>query len=124
MESIARQWPKIKAFAEDTLSEWGLFIAVVLLALASFALGRLSALIEARPLVSVTEAKLLPSQAAVMAPGGLYVASRGGSTYYFPWCSGADRILPQNQRWFQSAEDARRAGYRPAKNCKGLVEGQ
>ena len=110
---------KIKGLAADMVHEWGLVIIVFLVAIASFGLGRLSALEEARPPISITQAPSAANQQA-MAPGGLLVAARSVSVYYYPWCTGASKILPQNQRWFQSEEAARKAGYAPAKNCKGL----
>ena len=111
---------KIKGLAADMVHEWGLIIVVFLVAVASFGLGRLSALEEARPPVSITQAPMAANQQAI-APGGLLVAARSGSVYYYPWCTGAAKILQQNQRWFQSEEAARKAGYAPAKNCKGLA---
>lgn len=104
---------------EAGIGEWGIPALIILLGVASFGLGRFSALEEARPAISLGTS---PSLAAPrgMYPGGLYVASRSGSAYYYPWCAGAAKILPVNQRWFASEEEARNAGYAPAKNCKGL----
>jgi hypothetical protein len=48
------------------------------------------------------------------------VASKSGTKYHFPWCSGAKRILPENKITFPSPKEARAAGYSPAANCKGL----
>ena len=110
---------KIKGLGADLVHEWGLVLIVFLVALASFGLGRLSALEDARPPISITQAPTAANQQAI-APGGLLVAARSGSVYYYPWCTGASKILPQNQRWFQSEGAARKAGYAPAKNCKGL----
>lgn len=110
---------KIKGLGADLVHEWGLVLIVFLVALASFGLGRLSALEDGRPTVAVVQAPKEAEQQA-MAIGGLLVASRSGSVYYYPWCTGALKILPQNQKWFQSEEAARKAGYTPAKNCKGL----
>ncbi|MSU56037.1 MAG: hypothetical protein EXS51_01885 [Candidatus Taylorbacteria bacterium] len=58
--------------------------------------------------------------AIALAPGGQYVASKGGTKYYFPWCGSAARISEANKIWFNSVEEARKAGYTPASNCKGL----
>lgn len=55
-----------------------------------------------------------------IAPGGQFVASKSGAKYHFPWCSGAQRISEANKIWFTSVEEARKAGYTPASNCKGL----
>src|SRR3989344_279046 len=110
---------KIKNLAEDILSEWGILILVFLLSIASFGLGRLSALESARPPVSVSKAQVASDSNAI-APGGQVVASKSGSAYYYPWCGGAGRISEQNKVWFKSEAAAKKAGYAPAKNCKGL----
>ena len=119
MQNIQETWQKIKNGLEDQLSEWGTVAIVVLVGLSSFGLGRLSAGEEARPVVSIRSAEL-SSEALPMAPGGLIVASRTGSAYHYPWCPGAATISQGNRVWFKSEEAARRAGYLPAKNCKGL----
>ncbi|TSC85146.1 MAG: hypothetical protein G01um101417_13 [Parcubacteria group bacterium Gr01-1014_17] len=104
---------------------------VVLVSFASFGLGRLSllksqrepvrienALIAGVGGVKVEEGKIavgLPAQA-----GGQLVASKTGSKYHYPWCAGASQIAKKNKIWFTSIEEARKAGYAPASNCKGL----
>jgi len=55
-----------------------------------------------------------------LTPSGTLVASKNGTVYHFPWCSGAQRINEENKIWFTSQEEAQAAGYRPAANCKGL----
>lgn len=110
---------RIKNATEDVIGEWGVVIIVLLVGLASFGLGRLSALEEARPVVAIREA-LAEAKPREMSIGGLIVASRRGSAYHYPWCSGAEAIAVQNRIWFSSEEAARKAGYAPAKNCKGL----
>ncbi|MEK7120782.1 MAG: hypothetical protein AAB840_01690 [Patescibacteria group bacterium] len=52
--------------------------------------------------------------------GGAVVASKSGSKYHLPWCSGASTIKEENKIWFDSVEEARKAGYTPAGNCKGI----
>ena len=44
---------------------------------------------------------------------GLFVASRGGTKYHWPWCSYGERIKPENQIWFNSEAEAQKAGYSP-----------
>lgn len=66
------------------------------------------------------EAQGAGAGAALEAKGGEYVASKNGKAYHFPWCSGAQRIKPANQVWFETKEAAEAAGYLPAGNCKGL----
>ncbi len=48
------------------------------------------------------------------------VASKNGTKYYFSWCGSASRIKPENLVKFSSIEEARKADYTPAGNCKGL----
>lgn len=117
MASIPEAWQKIKVLVDAGLKEWGLFVVVILVTLTAFGLGRLSALEEGKPLISLGEAPLGPRQ---MAAGGLVVASWGGTSYYFPWCAGVAKIKEGNKRYFATEDDARRSGLVPAKNCKGL----
>lgn len=49
-----------------------------------------------------------------------FVGSKNGSKYHFPWCPGAKQMKEENKIWFSSKEDAEKAGYTPAANCKGL----
>ncbi|HEY9584796.1 MAG TPA: hypothetical protein VJI33_04460 [Candidatus Paceibacterota bacterium] len=51
---------------------------------------------------------------------GQVVASKNGTKYHFPWCSGGKTISETNKIYFNSIEEARAAGYTPAANCKGL----
>lgn len=52
--------------------------------------------------------------------GGQYVGSKKGSKYHLPWCAGAKAIKEENKIWFASKEEAEKAGYTPAGNCKGI----
>ena len=118
MHSIRDWGQKIKVSIEDGIGQWGMAILVILVGCTSFGLGRLSALEDAKPAVSISQA----ASAAIPAlpAGGMYEASRSGAVYYFPWCSGALKIGQNDQIWFSSEAQAQKAGYRPAKNCKGL----
>jgi hypothetical protein len=61
--------------------------------------------------------------AAAAAPrpaGGQVVASKNGTKYYLPSCSGASRISAANKVTFASASAAAAAGYTPAANCPSL----
>jgi len=118
-QRIQEYWGKIKAVLDQGLSEWGIFGIVVLVGLISFALGRLSALEEERPPISIQMAAQVASPQGVYL-GGLVVASRNGNSYYFPWCGGAQNISAGNKIWFKSEKEAMAAGYSPAKNCRGL----
>lgn len=50
----------------------------------------------------------------------VYMASKNGTKYYLPSCSGAKRIKEENRVWFGTKEEAEAAGYSKAANCKGL----
>src|SRR3989344_907619 len=119
MGRIQGLWQKIKNWSEDAIGEWGLIAIVLLLGLASFGLGRLSALEQAKPVVSIKES-VIEGEPRAMHVGGLLVASRRGSAYHYPWCPGAATIAESNKIWYSIEDAALRAGYAPAKNCKGL----
>jgi hypothetical protein len=102
---------------------------LVLTGTIAFGLGRLS--VESPQTAGVALYHMPPAAEALVTQGtvsnevpgtdnGQYVASRNGSVYHFPWCSGAQRIQDTNKVWFASKQAAEQAGYRPAKNCKGL----
>ncbi len=46
------------------------------------------------------------------------MASKTGTKYYYQNCSGLSRIKSENLTFFGSEEQAERAGYSLAKNCK------
>ena len=142
--------PQIKRTLERLNSrEVYILLIIVLVGFGSFGLGRLSRLEEAKlPIrlegaasgMTADSAAAFSSVAAEGAPppaqatgavprqndlvglesGGKLVASKSGAKYHFPWCSGAQRISEANKIWFNSVEEARKAGYTPASNCKGL----
>jgi hypothetical protein len=108
-----------KVLAGDFVRERGLIVAIILVGLASFGLGRLSGLDSAKQPISISQTASAALPASVEL-GGSYVASRRGSVYYFPWCGVAANIDPKDQVWFKTKGAAEKAGYQPAKNCRGL----
>jgi hypothetical protein len=101
-------------------------IALVLVALSSFALGRLSVLEQNREPIRIEYADQMATSTAdeesipiQTPPVGGVVASKTGSVYYFPWCIGATKISESNKVWYATEELARTAGLR-AGNCKGM----
>ncbi len=114
------------------LELWLLPAVLVLVGLTAFGLGRLSALGErgeglvirlpdgsvqtAAAYAATTPAKV----AAAPATSGTYVASKSGTKYYLPSCSGAGRIKEENKVWFETVAEAQAAGYTAAANCPGL----
>lgn len=51
---------------------------------------------------------------------GEVVASKAGTKYYYPTCSGVSRIKEENKVWFKTILDAKAKGLTPAANCPGL----
>ncbi|MBU4536754.1 hypothetical protein KJ603_01790 [Patescibacteria group bacterium] len=106
-------------------------ILIILIAFSSFGLGRLSFLEENQSSINVINQNIieqnqasifssLQSEDSTPASTGMYVASKNSDKYHAPWCSGAQRIKEENQIWFQTKEEAEKAGYTPASNCKGI----
>lgn len=46
------------------------------------------------------------------------VASKNGTKYYYPNCSGVNRIKEENRVFFDNFDAAEEAGYELAKNCE------
>ncbi len=116
---------KIKDLARF-IGERDFFISavIILVAFASFGLGRLSKTEETRFPVTVTESGVIskkPSSTKTTSQEKNYVASRNGEKYFLEWCSGAGTISPKNKITFTSEEEAKQAGYTPAANCPGLT---
>jgi len=117
-------------------------VSIILIGLAGFGLGRLSALEKSRGEVEIKKVdistiissststsntsamQMAPMSAAALVASesakGLLVASKNGTKYHFPWCAGASQITAINKIWFDSYMEAQQAGYTAASNCKGL----
>jgi hypothetical protein len=110
-------------------------IMVILVAISSFVLGRLS--VDngntTKPTIQMIEPITLTATAplakSIEAPQKIsidtniinqFVASKNGKRYYLKSCSGAKRIKPENLVSFDSRESAEAAGYTKAANCSGL----
>ncbi|MBI2108586.1 MAG: hypothetical protein HYT93_00190 [Parcubacteria group bacterium] len=123
-ESILKIILKGKRMAKNR--EFLIALLILLVGFGSFGLGRLSALENNKtPVFIEYEEK---ENGRLEAAAGLsdtvgdkkFVASKNGTKYHHPWCAGAQRISEENKIWFASKEDAEKAGYTPAANCKGL----
>lgn len=140
MQSIKEKLNKIKVVGERIFDNQIIFttLIIILVSFSSFGLGRLSKIEENKKPLSIydnitrvdnlasiitTESKepveVQPPQLGLVA-GGKYIASKNSDKYHAPWCSGAQRINEENKIWFDSKEEAERAGYTPASNCKGI----
>lgn len=130
--NIAELYRKSKYKVNElSRSELYTIVLIILIGFAGFGLGRLSRIEDNREAVKIEFPEYL--SASVLNAGkttagdeasavisGLLVASKNGSKYHYPWCAGAKSISEKNKIWFDSAEEARKAGYTPAANCKGL----
>lgn len=111
---------------EDRIHTLFIALMLILVGTASFGLGRLS--VSEKPKTAVTTSSFLASPAEALKTNssetaetdGSVVASKKGTKYHYPWCSGAKTIAEENKIVFASIEEARNAGYTPAANCKGL----
>jgi endonuclease YncB( thermonuclease family) len=48
---------------------------------------------------------------------GQFVGSKNSDVYHYPSCHWAEQIKPENQIWFEDAQDAINHGYRPCEVC-------
>jgi len=107
---------------------------IVLVALGSFGLGRLSISSVSKP--DAFNIKAVDTDLTKEVTGNsleiennlatgdasfkekLYVASKNGKLYYSKDCSGAKRIMEKNQVWFATSIEAEKSGYSKASSCK------
>lgn len=127
---------KIKALGARVRENTLIVIVIVLVALLAFGLGRLSvfygekgqfkviypngqsasALTGFLGVGGIREEITLPPLPQV---AGYFVASKTGSTYFFPWCPLAVKISSTDRIYFSSRVSAESAGYH-AGRCNGL----
>ena len=127
----------MRDFLEQYRQDVFLAAGIALVAFTAFGLGRATAPLGEKGELRVQE---LPLEASVRAPeiagdgdieegggvlplsgtAGAFVASKNGTRYYLPECSGVNRIKEENRIWFANEEEALAEGYTPAKNCPGL----
>ena len=129
---LAKTKEKIKPYKNDIF----IVLVIILVALISFGLGRLSKIRENKMPVTIENlsANMINSQenipqdnqniknnqVQINSSQGMLIGSKNGTKYHFPWCSGAQRIKEENKIWFSNKEEAEKACYAPAANCKGL----
>lgn len=142
MQSIV---PKSLSLRKETAHALVISAILVLIGVGGFGLGRLTALGETpQGQVAIHAPEMTASLAEAVPPGAPlpayavttsavatstelpaaapvahnFVASKNGTKYYLPTCSGAARIKVANQVWFANAEDAKAAGYALSDTCK------
>ncbi len=115
---------RIGAKATENKKDLYLSVVIVLIAIISFGLGRLSKIREEKtPITMENIANSQPvalTTTPIATEEKIFVASKNGKKYYFAWCESAKIIKEQNRVWFSTKEEAEKAGYEPASNCKGL----
>ncbi len=113
-------------------------VLLVLIAVASFGLGRQSVTLDnksEKPLISTsnlapaavieavspasTTKTSIETESLLTKPIAV-VGSKNGTKYHLPDCSGAKRIKPENLISFETTAAAQAAGYSAAANCPGL----
>jgi len=92
------------------------FSVMISVSLIAFSLGYLSGLQQIQRPVSITK----NAHNDTVTSREYIVASRHSSTYHYQWCPGAQQISTENILTFNSHKEAQDAGYKPAKNCKGI----
>lgn len=106
---------------------------IVLAALIFFGIGRLTAPKE-EPIHIVNLEKasvedIKPSEEGINEEQtyqgdykGKVLGSVNSDKYHLPDCPGAKQISEKNIIWFDSIEEAEKAGYKPAANCPELLD--
>jgi hypothetical protein len=119
-------------FENPTRRNAFLTILVILVASASFGLGRLSGLETVKKALEIdfpkgreaaVGAAFATTSAQLHIPqktSGKYVASKNGAKYHLTACASAKNISEKNKIWFDTKQEAEVAGYAPASNCKGI----
>lgn len=63
------------------------------------------------------DAPIEASEPTSQKSSGVYVGSVDSDKYHNPSCRFAKEILPENEIWFDSTEDAQNSGYSPCGGC-------
>ncbi len=128
--SIQEVWGNFKDFISKT--DTILAGIIITTAIVSFVLGRYSVInsVESGHVLSSNPPQILKvedttstsssSPIANSVQNQQYVASKTGTKYHLPWCAGAKQMKEENKIWFNTKEEAEKAGYLPASNCKGI----
>lgn len=118
---------KIKGLRHPVDGDIVVILIIIFVGLGGFGMGRLSVStgnidvpVKLINEVSSRESQSASSLNSFKNEAGLVVASRNGTKYHYPWCSGAKRMKEENKVWFDSITSARAVGLSPAANCKGL----
>ena len=124
----------MSTFNQSPIGEWlkanqgdiAIIIGFILIALISFGAGRLTAPETVRNPIMIEDLTAFPAnqiegekasignlEEPFRSEKGMFVASKSGKKYHWPWCSYAKSIKESNQVWFESESQAKSAGYSP-----------
>jgi len=131
LSEIIKLCKRLVGWVKTNNKELYLATIIILTAVISFGLGRLSKIREEKTPITIENVKenaetseskpLLTSNVdSGIKADKIFVASRNGKKYYYAWCESANVIKEQNRIWFSTQAEAEKAGYQPAANCKGL----
>jgi len=122
---------QFKNFIKNNGSDIFIIGVIILVALIAFGIGRLSAP-KTEPIQIKNLEKASVEELSPFAPKGAsedkegsdyqgkVVGSKNSDKYHLPDCPGAKQIAEKNKIWFNSIEEAEKAGYKPAANCPAL----
>lgn len=129
---LAKFLQLVKIYQADII----LALAVVLISVTAFNLGKISAINKAKTPITITEpgdgvqgsgysqrpgdSKSMNPKPSTLNPTSPVVASKNstGKLYHFPWCSSGSKIAEKNKITFATEAAAISAGYTLAGNCK------
>ena len=131
LSEIIKLCKRLAGWVKTNNKELYLAAIIILVAVISFGLGRLSKIREEKTPITIENVKenaetseskpLLTSNVDnEIKTDKIFVASKNGKKYYYAWCESANVIKEQNRIWFATQAEAEKAGYQPAANCKGL----
>ena len=131
LSEIIKLCKRLAGWVKTNNKELYLAAIIILVAVISFGLGRLSKIREEKTPITIENVKeneetseskpLLTSNVDnEIKTDKIFVASKNGKKYYYAWCESANVIKEQNRVWFSTQAEAEKAGYQPAANCKGL----
>ena len=132
--SISNIGEKIKTLDEGKKERVFVVLLIILLGTASFGLGRLSVISSNKTPIRIENSSGLGENNSIptLAGGGevkgattdlssqpgTVFASKTGTAYYYPTCSGAARVSEKNRVWFKDPKDAEKFGLHIATGCK------
>ena len=130
------RWGIVYNWISDHQSDIVLIVGIILVALISFTMGRMTSpqsnkepvVIENQEANILDNAEQVPKSGSgqgsdilqnennvdnqsVISEKGIIVVSKNGTKYHWQWCSFAKKIKPENQVWFKSEAEAQKAGY-------------